>query len=192
MGIFTYTHEQYNYERLLPEAMYVDILQSFEKMQAMGLAQLRDYQPDQVFYFYCNFMMGLEDYEEAYRLLVVAEHVIQPDGKNFKACTLYLNYLQDYWTRKKNHAKAIEYAEKIIQLYENLQTDDPEFAWRSRFWRGFSKLSIADLMDAAGKTEGVERFADEGYRLIKLESPGNHCNIWIAEYDALRSISPSR
>lgn len=190
VGHIYYTFEQYNYKRLPPEAMYVDILQSFEKMQAMGLGKFKDYQLEAIFYLYCNFMMNLEDYEEAYRLLIVAERAIQPNGKNFRACTLYLNYLQDYWTRKKNHEKAIGYARKIIQLYENLQTDDPEFAWLSRFWLGFSRLSIAALLDAAGKTEDVECLAEDGYRLIKTESPGDNLEIWLAEYDALRAYIP--
>lgn len=191
VGHIYYTYELYNYKRLPPEAMYVDILQSFEKMQAIGFGKFRDYQLDQIFYFYCHFMMGLEDYEEAYRFLVIAEGAIQPDGENYEHYTLFLNYLQYYWTRKKNYEKAIGYAWKIIRLYENLHAkDDPDFAWRSHFWLGFSRLSIATLLDVAGQTKDVEFLADEGYRSINMESPGDNLEIWLAEYDALQAYIP--
>ncbi len=183
-------YDKFNNGSLPFEQMYVEVQQSFEKMQRMGFGPLLDYQVDRILLYHARFMMELEDFEEAYRILIVAERVIQPDEHNFGHCVLYLNYLQAYWTRKKDPAKAIEYADKIIQLCENLQSHDPEFAWRSRFWRGFSKLSIAKIRNEEGKVEGVEHLADEGYRLTKAEKPDSPFDAWMAEYDALQDYIP--
>ena len=118
IGHIYFTFAQFNFKLLPPEKMYVEAQQSFDKMQAIGFEKFKDYELEAIFYQWSHFMMQLEAYEEAYRFLTIAEHVIQPNGKNFKQYTLFLNYLQSYWQRKKDYPKTIGDAQKIILMYQ--------------------------------------------------------------------------
>ncbi len=168
------------------EKMYVEIQRTFEKMKALGFDQFGDYDYEFILRYCCKFMWDMEDYEEAYRYLSVAEHVIQPLPKNQLHYTTVLNLLRIYWQeQKKDFPKAIEYAQKIRHFNQNVQDEDPKQHWRSRFWQGFSLLSIAEMRLEQGDTAGVESYADAGYAWAKREEANTDIYAYIAEYEAL-------
>jgi len=142
------------------EKFYVAIQKTMAKMEAMGFERFEDYQPHFMMYLCINFMWDLGDYEKAYRYLSFAERFLQPTRKNYRCFTIMLNQLQTYWHQKQDYPRAIEYAQKIQRLYQNLPFDDPETAWRSRFWQGFSSLSIAEMLLEQGDTAKVEHYAE--------------------------------
>ncbi len=177
-------------ERISHEKMYVAIQKTMAKMEAMGFEQFEDYQPEFILVRCCGFMWDLEDYEEAYRYLSFAERVIPPTGKNYRYYTAVLSMLETYWHQKEDYPKAIEYAKKIQRLYQNLQSDDPEAPWRSRFWQGFSALCIAEMLLAQGDSSQVERYADEGYAWSQVQDHESPVYPYLAEYEALQVYVP--
>ncbi len=190
-GHIYFTYEQFNHKKLPHEQMYAEAQGTFAKMETVGFGKFQDYKSELIFYFLIKFMLDLEDHEEAFRYLQVAEQVIQPSGENYRFYTLFLNYLQDYWQRKRDYAKAIEYARRVLYFNQHLPpNDDPEAAWRSRFWQGFSSLSIAEMLLEQGDTAEVERYADQGYAWSKVEKPDSPREAFIAEYEALQVYIP--
>lgn len=173
------------------EKMYVEIQRTFEKMKALGFDKFSDYNHEFILRYAGKFMWGIEDYEEAYRYLSVAEYVIQPTSKNQSHYTTVLNLLRIYWQeQKKDYSKAIEYAQKIRHFYQNLAIDDPKEAWKSRFWQGFPLLSIAEMRLAQGDTADLEASADAGYALTKRAEDNTDIYAYLAEYEALQVYVP--
>lgn len=185
-------YEQFKYKKIPTEQMYAEVQIAFGSMEALGFDRFQDYKPETMFYILIKFMQDLEDYEESFRFLTTAERVLAPTGKNYVLYTLFLNYLQSYWQRKKDYSKAIEYAQKVLRFNQHLPADatDPEAGWRARFWQGFSSLSIADMMLQQGKREEVERYADQGYAWSRVETAGSPRAAYIAEYEALQVYIP--
>lgn len=191
VGHFYATYEQFNHKKFPPEQMYVEVQRTFGKMESIGFEKFEYYNPETIFYCLIKFMQDWEDYEESYRYLTVAERIIQPSAQNYSIYTLCLNYLQNYWQQKKDYAKATEYAQKILHFNQHLPTNnDPESAWRSRFWQGFSSLSIAELMLEQGKEAEVEHYADQGYAWSKVENSEGPRYAFLAEYEALQVYIP--
>lgn len=191
VGRFYLKYDAFLNRRLPREKMYVEIRSAFERMERLGFEQFRDY--DYAFILRCciKFMWEMEDFEEAYRYLSVAERVISPSQKNYKYYTTVLNLLQTYWQQqKKDLSRAIDYAEKIRRFYENFQPENPEERWRGRFWEGFSLLSIAEMRLEQSDTTGVEPYADRGYALVKREETNTDIYAYIAEYEALNVYVP--
>lgn len=168
------------------EKMYVEVRNTFENMTAIGCHKFSDYNYEFMLRCAIKFMWNMEDHEEAYRYLVVAEQTIQPSPKNYQYYTTVLNLLQTYWQQhKKDIPKAIEYAEKIRRFYENFQPENPAEDWRCRFWQGFPLLSIAEMRLEQGDTSEVESYADQGYAWVRREETNNDIYAYIAEYEAL-------
>ncbi len=192
VGDFFLVYETYKpYDLSSYEIMYVQIKKTFRKIEAIGFEKFRDYHPEFILCFCINFMWDLEDYEEAYRYLSLAEQVIRPTPENQPYFTPVLSHLQTYWQeQKKDYPKAIEYAQKIRQYYRHFQFDDPSKKWISRFWQGFSLLSIAEMRLALGDTTGVEASADEGYILTKQAADNTDIYARLAEYEALQVYVP--
>ncbi len=190
VGYFYHNFELFNYERLSHEKFYVAIQKTMAKMEAMGFERFEDYQPHFMMYLCINFMWDLGDYEKAYRYLSFAERFLQPTRKNYRGFTIMLNQLQTYWHQKQDYPRAIEYAQKIQRLYQNLPFDDPETAWRSRFWQGFSSLSIAEMLLEQGDSSQVERCANEGHALSQVQDPKSSVYIYLGEYEALQVYVP--
>jgi hypothetical protein len=190
-GRFYAVYENFNYERIPHERLYAEIHKTIEQMERMGVERFSDYQPEAILYRSIQYMWNLEDYEEAYRYLSLAERVIQPTPENRIFFTLVLNHLQSYWQeQKKDYPKAIEYAQKIRQYYLRFQDKDPKQAWKSRFWQGFPLLSIAEMRLAQGDTTGVEASADAGYALTKRAEDNTDIFAYLAEYEALQVYVP--
>lgn len=186
------TFEQFKSKKIPREQMYAELRISFGEMEALGFDRFRDYKPGTMFYILIKFMQDIEDYEESFRYLTAAERVVEPSKDNYRFYTLFLNYLQGYWEQKKDYAKAIEYAQKILHFYRHLPPgiSDREVAWRSRFWQGFSSLSIAKTMLLQGRREEVERYADQGYAWSKVETANSPRAAYIGEYEALQMYIP--
>jgi tetratricopeptide (TPR) repeat protein len=173
------------------EKMYVEIQRTFEKMKALGFDKFSDYNHEFILRYASKFMWDIEDYEEAYRYLSVAEYVIQPTSNNQLDYTTVLNLLRIYWQeQKKDYLKAIEYAQKIRQFYQHFQFEDPKKYWVSRFWQGFALLSIAEIRLMQGDTTGVEVSADEGYAWTKRAEGDTDIYTYLAEYEALQVYVP--
>lgn len=187
VGRFYLKYTEFVYQGSGHEKMYVEIRNTFEGMAAIGCQEFSDYNYEFMLRCAINFMWEMEDYEEAYRYLIVAEHTIQPSSKNYPYYTTVLNLLQTYWQQhKKDIPRAIGYAEKIRRFYQNFQPENSMEAWRRRFWQGFSLLSIAEMRLAQGDTTGVEVSADEGYAWTKRTESNTDIYAYLAEYEALQ------
>ncbi|MCK6692633.1 MAG: hypothetical protein L6Q97_11080, partial [Thermoanaerobaculia bacterium] len=191
VGRFYLKYEAFLYRRLPREKMYVEIRSTFERMERLGFEQFRDYGYEFILRCCIKFMWEMEDFEEAYQYLTVAERVISPSQKNYKYYITVLNLLQTYWQQqKKDLSRAIDYAEKIRRFYENFQSENPEERWMGRFWQGFSLLSIAEMRLEQGDTSGVESYANQGYAWVKREETNTNIYAYIAEYEALNVYVP--
>ncbi len=172
------------------EQQYVENQRTFEQMSDLGLDKFKDYQVDGIMFNLAYFMWELEDFENAYHYLSVAEKYIYADEPGAYFYTQILSYLQTYWKQKQDLNKSIAYTQQILQFHENYQFEDPANHWWSRFWRGFSNIEMAALLIDQGKIAESEPYADIGYSLSKAEDTTTNVVPFQAEYDALMVLIP--
>ena len=172
------------------EQQYVEHQKTFGRMQEIGLDKFRDYEAQAILFGMAHFMWELEDYENAYQHLIVAERFVQPDETGSYYYTQVMSYLQTYWKQKKDLTKSISYTQKLLQLHDNFHFTDPENHWRSQFWRGFANIEMAALLIEQGNIAESEPYADEGYKLSKAEESESNVVPYQAEYDALMVLIP--
>lgn len=172
------------------EQHYVENQQTFGRMREIGFEKFRDYQVEGILFNLAYFMWELEDFENAYQYLKVAEQFIQPNKWGAFYFTQVLSYLQTYWKQQKDFAKSIEYTQKLLQFHENLPYEDPEYLWWNLFWRGFANIEMAALLIEQGNIAESEPYADKGYHLSKAKEPVSSMVPYHAEFDALMVLIP--
>ncbi|GEM_PF-1840035 len=179
--------EQFYQKKLPHEQLYVEILREFERMEALGFEQFREYDIARILFHSGSFMFNLEDFEKALQYLTVAERFIQPTEPGRHTYTLVLNHIQTIFQRQKNYPKGIEYAQKILQFSRALQTNSAEIRRQCRIWQGIASIDIASMLVEQGNFAEGENYANEGYKLVKADEHGAKPDLW-AEYDALQVL----
>ncbi len=176
--------------KLTTEQQYVECQNTFERMRQIGFDKFKDYEVQAILFNLAWFMWELEDFENAFRYLTVAEQFVQPTEPGAYYLTQVLSYLQTYWKQKKDFAKSIEYTRKILDFHENFHFEYPDNLWWSRFWRGYANIEMASLLIEQGHIAESERYADEGYKLSKANEPVKNAVPYQAEFDALMVLIP--
>lgn len=176
--------------KMTTEQQYVECQKTFEHMKEIGFDKFKDYEVQAILFNLAYFMWELEDFENAFRYLTVAEQYVQPTEAGAYYLTQVLSYLQTYWKQKKDFAKSIEYTQKILDFHDNFHFEHPDNLWWSQFWRGFANIEIASLLIEKGNIAESERYADEGYKLSKASEPVKNVVPYQAEFDALMVLIP--
>lgn len=174
---------------LSPEAQYVEVQKTFERMKTLGFEKFKDYNVVAILFNLNQFMWDLGDFDQAFQYLRVAEQFIEPTEEGAHYHTQVLSYLQTYWKRKKDFAKSLAYAHKILRFHQNFHPNNPESQWWNQFWKGFINIEIADLLSEQGDFAQSERYANQGYTLSKsqLTAP-SQIVLYQSEFDALQVL----
>lgn len=174
---------------LSSEAQYVEVQRTFERMQAIGFEKFKDYNVAAILFNLNQFMWELGDFDQAFQYLNVAEQFIEPTEEGGHHYTQVLSYIQTYWKLKKDFAKSLVYAQKILHFHQNFHTKNPERQWWNKFWKGFISIEIADLLSEQGDFAQSEQYANQGYALSKsqLTAPSKVV-LYQAEFDALQVL----
>lgn len=174
---------------LSPEAQYVEVQKTFERMKTLGFEKFKDYNVVAILFNLNQFMWELGDFDQAFQYLRVAEQFIEASEEGAHYHTQVLSYLQTYWKRKKDFAKSLLYAQKILRFHQNFHPKNPESQWWNQFWKGFINIEIADLLSEKGDFAQSERYADEGYTLSKSQPTApNQIVLYQSEFDALQVL----
>lgn len=174
---------------LSPEAQYVEVQKTFERMKAIGFEKFKDYNVVAILFNLNQFMWELGDFDQAFQYLRVAEQFIQSTEEGAHHHTQVLSYLQTYWKRKKDFPKSLTYAHKIRRFHQNFQPKNLESQWWNQFWKGFISIEIADLLSEQGDFIQSERYANEGYTLSKSQSTvPSQIVLYQSEFDALQVL----
>lgn len=174
---------------LSPEAQYVEVQKTFERMKTMGFEKFKDYNVVAILFNLNQFMWELGDVDQAFQYLRVAEQFIEPTKEGAHYHTQVLSYLQTYWKRKKDFVKSLTYAKKILRFHQSFHPKNPESKWWNQFWKGFINIEIADLLSEQGDFAQSERYANEGYTLSKSQSTApSQVVLYQSEFDALQVL----
>lgn len=179
--------EQYNLKKMRHEQLYAEILREFERMEAVGFEQFQDYDVARILFHNGWFMYNLDDYEKALQHLTVAERFITPTEQGRQTYTLVMNHIQTIYQKQKNYPKGIEYAQKILQFSRKVQSSDAGVLKQCRIWQGIASIDIASMLVEQGRVAAGERYASEGYTLVKADD-GDPVPDLGAEYDALQVL----
>lgn len=180
--------EAHGLKKIPNERLYAEVLNTYERMEAVGFEQFKPYNTAAILWHLGQFMYKLGDLERMHKYLHAAEPFLAYTERDHLHTILVLNHLQAYHQKKKEFAKAIEYAQKILNFSRELHPNDPSIQRRLRFWGGLSLLDIASMRVEQGDLSEGERYADAGYRL----SVADHANPALegvrGEYDALQVL----
>lgn len=176
--------ERYNAKQLPQEQLYVEILQEFERMEELGFEKFRDFDIARMLFHSGWFMYDLDDFEKALQCLTVAEHFVEPTVQGHQTYTLVLNHIQTIYQKQKNYDKGIEYAQKVLQFSQHLQTADTAVLNQCQLWQGIASIDIASMLVEQGKFAEGETYANEGYKLVRADVTRDVG----AEYDALQVL----
>ncbi len=176
--------------KLTNEQQYVEYQKTFERMGELGFERFKDYQAEAILFNLAYFMWELEDFENAFRYLTVAEQFIKPNEPGAYFYTQVSSYVQNYWKLKKDFAKSLTYTQQILQFHKNFQFENPDNFWWSQFWHGLANIEMAALLIEQGKIEESEYYADQGYKLSMTEDSASNVVPYQAEFDALMILIP--
>lgn len=171
---------------LSPEAQYVEVQKTFERMKAIGFAKFKDYNVVAILFNLNQFMWELGDFDQAFQYLSVAEQFIEATEEGAHHYTQVLSYLQTYWKRKKDFEKSLVYARKILHFHQHFQVQNPQNQWWNQFWKGFINIEIADLLSEQGDFVQSEQYANQGYALSQSRANApSKIVLFQSEFDAL-------
>ncbi|MCC7245791.1 MAG: hypothetical protein IT269_08940 [Saprospiraceae bacterium] len=180
--------EQYDLKQISTEQLYAEVLNTFDGMKQLGFHRFEDYHVDAILYELGQFMYMLDDIEQMFNYLSIAEqHIHYTESGQYHAL-LVLNYLESYYQRKKNYPKAIEYAQKILNFTQGHSSSHSETEWRRQFWEGFALLEIASMLAEQGNITESEQYADTGYEKSKISYAQTPYTALRGEYDAIQVL----
>ncbi len=177
--------EKFYAKQLSLEALYVNIIEEFEGMKAVGLDRFRDFDVPWLMYHDGRFMYQLEDFDKALQYLTAAEPFLRPTERGGQAFVLVLNHIQTIYQQSKDYEKGIEYARKILRFVQSPPTNEPKFGDFYRQWQGLSSIDIASMMVGQGRSAEGEAFAGEGYELARSNGQPDSLTAMSLEYAAL-------
>lgn len=181
--------QQFN-NGLIPHAqMYAGVLRVYEKMEALGFEKLRYYDTAQLLFWFGRFMFQTEDYEQAMRMLKMAEKYAETSDRGLQGWMYIMNYIQSIYQRQKNYGLGIQYAKQIIEVTKDCPSQKPNIVLFCKTWLGIASVDIASMYIGQGKYEEGERYANEGYALLKVPLDA-HKQALRAEYDMLQVLIP--
>ncbi len=177
-----------NHHQLLPnEQLYAYILLEYERMEDIGFDNFKQYDIARLLYHSGRFMFQLEDYEKALKILLTAEKFTQPTEKGLQVWIFVKNHIQSIYQRQKQYDLSIPYAKKIIEVTTKCNNQKRSDTLFCKTWLGIASVDIASMLIGQGKYEEGERYANEGYALLK--SPLGAEAYWLrAEYDMLQVL----
>lgn len=182
------TFEAYNLKKIPPERLYAEVLSTHERMGTIGFEQFKPYNVVAILWHQGQFMYRLGDLERMRKYLHAAEPFLGFTEREHLHTILVINHLQAYHQKRKEYAKAIEYAQKILHFSRELHPGDPAVQRRLRFWEGLSLLDMASMRIEQGNLSEGERYADEGYRLSVVDQSNQALDGVRGEYDALQVL----
>lgn len=180
--------EAHGLKKIPTERLYAEVLNTYERMEAVGFERFEPYNTAALLWHLGQFMYKLGDLERMHKYLHVAEPFLAYTERDHLHTILVLNHLQTYHQKKKEYAKAIEYAQKILNFSRELRPGDPSIQRRLHFWEGLSLLDIASMRVEQGYLSEGERYADEGYRLSVADQHNPALEGVRGEYDALQVL----
>lgn len=180
--------EAHGLKKIPNERLYAEVLNTYERMESVGFERFKPYNTAALLWHLGQFMYKLGDLERMHKYLHAAEPFLAYTERDHLHTILVLNHLQAYHQKKKEHAKAIEYAQKILDFSQDLHPNDPSIQRRLRFWGGLSLLDIASMRVEQGDLSEGERYADAGYRLSVADHTNQALEGVRGEYDALQVL----
>ena len=180
--------EAHGLKKIPNERLYAEALNTYERMEAIGFEQFRPYNVVGLLWHLGQFMYKLGDLDRMHKYLHAAEPFLAYTERDHLHTILVINHLQAYHQKKKEFAKAIDYAQKILNFSRELRPGDPAVQRRLRFWEGLSLLDIAGMRVEQGHLSEGERYADEGYRLSVADQSNPALEGVRGEYDALQVL----
>lgn len=189
-----YYHQYEKYKKQKPsyEQQYAAQLRQFDRMEAFGFEEFKDYSVLMMMFQSGEFMYQLGDYDKALQFLLVAERFIEPDEQGHHFYVLVLNFILSSYgeisnERKGDYDKTMEYAQKLLHFTKTFKSDNPETQRFCLFWQGFSSIHLAGTYVVQKRFEEGELYALEGARLIK-ELVKVDASYQQAEYEALNVL----
>ncbi len=179
--------EKYYFDQLSHKVLYTKILGEIELMQQSGFEKFSDFNPDKILYHDAKFLFELGDFDKALQIFHIAERFIQPSESKGQIYILILNHLQSIYQKRQEIAKALYYANMILQFVERPPTNDPKRLIFYQQWKGLVLLDIAAMLVKQGKLAESEVYALKGYKLAKVQDPTNRIALRL-EYDALQVL----
>ncbi len=178
---------KYNHELLSSEQLYVHILLEYEQMDELGFENFKRYDIARLLFHSGRFMFQLEDYEKALKILLTAEKYVAPTDRDLQIWMFITNHVQSIYQRQKQYDLSIPYAKKIIEVTSDCPSQDPNQLLFCKTWLGIASIDIASMYLSQGKFEVGERYANEGYALLKVPLDANE-QLLRAEYDMLQVL----
>ncbi|MBK8564647.1 MAG: hypothetical protein IPN76_15260 [Saprospiraceae bacterium] len=176
-----------HHQHLSNEQLYAYILVEYERMEDIGFDNFKPFDIARLLYHSGRFMFQLEDYEKALKILLTAEKYTVPKGNGLQVWIFIKNHIQSIYQRQKQYDLSIPYAKKIIEVTSKCASDKPSEELFCKTWLGIASVDIASMLIGQGKYEEGERYANEGYALLK--SPLDAEAYWLrAEYDMLQVL----
>lgn len=179
---------KYNHQQESSEQLYSYILLEYERMDELGFENFKRFDIARLLYHSGRFMFQLEDYEKALKILLTAGKYVQPtDSEGLQVWMFINNHIQSIYQRQKQYDLSIPYAKKIIEVTSKCPVQRPSEELFCKTWLGIASVDIASMLVGQGKYEEGERYANEGYALLK--SPLDAEPYWLrAEYDMLQIL----
>jgi len=176
--------------KIKDEDQYLNILQTFEKMNNLGFDKFEDYRIDAVLFSMAKFMFEIEDLERGFEYLTLAEKFIHKDDVGGLIFVFVNNYIQEYWKRKGDFEKSIKYSKQIVDFLtnSNLSSSIHPIEWQ-KFWIGLSNLEIANQFIEQGDLKVGKLYLESGLELVKeiVTLNKDYPTYLIAEFDALQT-----
>ena len=184
--------EKYKKQKSSYEHQYAVQLRQFDRMEAFGFEQFKDYSVLIMLFQSGEFMYQLGDYDKALQFLLVAERFIEPTERGHHFYVLVLNFILSSYgeisnERKGDYTKTTEYAQKLLDFTQTFKSDIPKTQRFCQFWQGFSAIHLAGTYVVQNRFEEGEPYALEGARLIN-ELVKVDASYQQAEYEALNVL----
>ncbi|MBI5914436.1 MAG: hypothetical protein HY842_03605 [Bacteroidetes bacterium] len=183
--------ENYQKIRIPPGQSYAEILQELEQLEAIGLEKFRDYSVARLLFQDGSFLYQLEDYERALPCLLAAEQFFDLEEKwEMYWVIQVLNYVYSIYQHQKDYPKGIEHAKKLLDFVRTYQPKDTVEGNLCHDWQGIASIDIASMLVAQKKFDEAEKWANEGYELVKTsEKSGFQAE---TEFNALTILVPAK
>jgi hypothetical protein len=178
---------KYNHHQMSSEQLYSFILLEYERMDELGFENFKQFDIARLLFHSGRFMFQLEDYEKALKILLTAEKYTDSSSNGLQVWIFVKNHIQSIYQRQKHYDLSIPYAKKIIEVTSKCTSQKPFDELFCKTWLGIASVDIASMLIGQGKYEEGERYANEGYALLK--SPLDGEAYWLrAEYDMLQVL----
>lgn len=177
---------KYNHQLATSEQLYAHILLECDRMDELGFDKFKQYDVARLLFHSGRFLFQLEDYEKALKILLTAEKYAEVSAQGLKVWTFIVNHIQSIYQHQRKYDLGIAYARKILDVTKHCPGRQPDTSF-CKTWIGIASIDIASMYLGQGKYEEGERYASDGYALLKVPLDANE-QLLRAEYDMLQVL----